>query len=180
VIVLADASESMTVPDGPDGRSRWDEMRSALAAASPAAEELSRSGDFEIVSWLFDRDLRPLEGAGTRPLELGDWRRGDSHGETALGSALEDAVRDVAGRTVAGVFVLSDGAHHAYAPRDVPPQAAARRIGEAGVPLWSVTFGRRRAGARRFRDEPRGRGDRLPEEHARGGGARAARGPGRP
>ena len=146
VIVLADASESMTVPDGPDGRSRWDEMRSALAAASPAAEELSRSGDFEIVSWLFDRDLRPLEAAGTRPLVLGDWQRGDSHGETALGSALEDAVRDVAGRTVAGVFVLSDGAHHAYAPRDVPPQAAARRIGEAGVPLWSVTFGRQRGG----------------------------------
>lgn len=117
VIVLADASESMTVPDGPDGRSRWDEMRSALTAASPAAEELSRSGDFEIVSWLFDRDLRPLEAAGAKPLVPGDWQRGDSHGETALGSALEDAVRDVAGRTVAGVFVLSDGADHADARR---------------------------------------------------------------
>lgn len=146
VIVLADASESMTVPDGPDGASRWEEMRAALAAAEPAAAALAKDGGFELATWLFDREARPLEAAGGAPFAVGDWRPAESRGETALGAALEEATRAVAGRTVAGIVVLSDGAHHAYAPRDLPPQTVARRLGEAGVPLWSVTFGRQRGG----------------------------------
>ena len=38
VVVLADASESMTVADGPAGRTRWQEMVDALQAARPAAK----------------------------------------------------------------------------------------------------------------------------------------------
>jgi len=34
---------------------------------------------------------------------------------------------------------------------DVPPQTVARRLGDAGVPLWSVTFGQQR-GAGQARD----------------------------
>ncbi len=144
VLVLADASESMTVPDGADGRTRWEEMRAALEAARPAARDLLAAGDFAFETWLFDRDLRPLEAEAETPFPLGDWGEAASRGETALGAALDDAVRSVAGRTVAGVIVLSDGAQHAYAPRDLPPQTVARRLGETGVPLWSVTFGRQR------------------------------------
>lgn len=146
VIVLADASESMTVPDGPDGKTRWEEMRGALEAAAPAAVQLAQSGDFALDTWLFDRDLRPVESVAGRPFALDEWRSLESRGETALGAALDDAIRAVAGRSVAGVVVLSDGAQHAYAPRDLPPQTVARRLGDGGVPIWSVTFGRQRGG----------------------------------
>jgi len=146
VVVLADASQSMTVPDGAAGRTRWTEMQAALDAAGEAAQRLTATGDFEISAWVFDRDLRPLEPAAGRPFPLAAWQPAASQGETALGAALDEATRAAAGRNLAGVVLLSDGAQHAYAPRDLPPQAVARRLGEAGVPLWSVTFGRQRGG----------------------------------
>ncbi|NDC54391.1 MAG: hypothetical protein EBZ74_08895 [Planctomycetia bacterium] len=82
--------------------------------------------------------------AGDDPFPLGEWRPGPGTGETALGAALEDCARSAAGRTIAGVIVLSDGAQHASPPRDEPPQSVARRLGDSGVPLWSVTFGQQR------------------------------------
>jgi hypothetical protein len=146
VIVLADASKSMTVADGPDGRTRWEEMRAALAAARPAARQLTAASGFDLACWLFDRDLRPLEGQADDPFPLADWADTATAQETAIGAALDDAIQAAAGRTVAGVIVLSDGAQQAYAPRDLPPQSAARRLADNGVPLWSVTFGQQRGG----------------------------------
>ena len=146
VIVLADVSESMTVVDGAGGRSRWDEMAATLAAAGPVARAMVTSGDFEIALWRFDREAAAVTGTPEDPLALGVWERLPSTGETAIGSALDDAMRAAAGRSVAGVIVLSDGAQQAYPPRDAPPQTAARRIGDAAVPLWSVTFGQQLGG----------------------------------
>ncbi|NDC64144.1 MAG: hypothetical protein EBZ59_09225, partial [Planctomycetia bacterium] len=42
VLLLADASESMSVADGPNGRTRWQELTEAVAAARPAAVALER------------------------------------------------------------------------------------------------------------------------------------------
>jgi hypothetical protein len=88
-----------------------------------------------------------VAGRPDDPFPLGAWSDEASADETAIGAAIDDAARSAAGRVVAGVIVLSDGAQHAYAPRDLPPQSAARRLAEAGVPLWSVTFGQQRAGS---------------------------------
>jgi len=145
VIVLADASESMTVADGPDGRTRWDELRAALVAARPAARTLTAAGDFDVALSRFDRDVVPVAATPDDPFPLGAWIDAASADETAIGAAIDDAVRASGARTVAGVIVLSDGAQQAYAPRDLPPQSAARRLADAGVPLWSVTFGQQRA-----------------------------------
>ncbi|NBV46203.1 MAG: hypothetical protein EBR86_11350 [Planctomycetia bacterium] len=146
VIVLADASESMTVADGAGGRTRWQEMTAALGAARKAARTLVANGDFDIALWRFDRGATPVAGTADDPFPLGEWQRQATAEESALGAALDDVVRATAGRTVAGVIVLSDGAQHAYPPRDVPPQTVARRIGDAAVPLWSVAFGQQRGG----------------------------------
>jgi hypothetical protein len=85
------------------------------------------------------------------PFPLGAWQDGPAADETAIGAAIEDCLRATAGQTLAGVVVLSDGAQHAYAPRDLPPQTAARQLTETGTPLWSITFGQQR-GAGQGRD----------------------------
>jgi hypothetical protein len=144
VVVLADASESMTVADGPAGRTRWQEMVDALAAARPAARKLVASGDFDLAVWLFDREARAVAAVGDDLFPLSAWRDVPTADETAIGAALEDGLRATTGRQLAGVVVLSDGAQHAYAPRDLPPQTASRKLVDAGVPLWSVTFGQQR------------------------------------
>ena len=141
VVVLADASKSMTVADGPNGRTRWDELTAALAAARPAAEALVESGDFDIATYAFDRELRTVAPVAGNPFPLAAWQAGKTSDQTAIGAAIAEAARAGAGRQLAGVIVLSDGAQHAYPPRDDPPQSAARAVGDAGVPLWSVTFG---------------------------------------
>lgn len=146
VLVLADASESMTVADGPNGRTRWREAVEALEASRAAARKLTAAGDFDLAVWRFDRDLHRVEATGDDPFPLGEWVDTASADETAIGAALDEAVRTHAGRTIAGVVVLSDGAQHAHAPRDTPPQTVARRLGDTGVPLWSITLGTQRAG----------------------------------
>ena len=151
VLVLADASESMTVADGPDGRTRWQELADAVAAARPAARALVADGDFEIEVFSFDRQTRPVSATAEDPIPVGEWRKEPSAEETAIGAAIDDAVRAAAQRNIAGIVVLSDGAQHAYPPRDLPPQSVARRLGDAGVRLWSVTFGQQR-GAGQGRD----------------------------
>jgi len=151
LVVLADVSESMTVADGLDGRTRWQELEEAVAAAGPAARVLTADGDVSIAVWRFDRDCRPAPAVDGDPLAVGPWREEASGEETAIGAAIDDAVRAAAGKNLAGVIVLSDGAQHAYPPRDVPPQTVARKVGDAGVPLWSVTFGQQR-GAGQGRD----------------------------
>ena len=144
VLVLADASESMTVADGPNGRTRWQELGDTLAAARPAAEALVADGDFDIAVWRFNRPTRPVPVQADDPLPLGDWQAEVAAEETAIGAAIDDSVRAAAGRNLAGIIVLSDGAQHAYPPRDLPPQTVARKMGDAGVPLWSITFGQQR------------------------------------
>lgn len=151
VVVLADASESMTVADGPAGRTRWQEMTDALAAARPAARRLVESGGFDVAMWVFDREARAVAPVNGDPFALEAWRDTPTAEETAIGSGLDDALKAVVGRQVTGVVVLSDGAQHAYAPRDLPPQTVARRLADEGVPLWSVTFGQKR-GAGQGRD----------------------------
>jgi hypothetical protein len=144
VIVLADASESMTVADVAGGGTRWEAMTRALEAARPAAAELLARGDVEIATWTFDRELHPLAASGDDPFPLAAWRDAASADETAIGSAVDEALRTAGNRRLAGMIVLSDGAQHAYAPRDLPPQSAARNVDDAGAPLWSVTFGQQR------------------------------------
>lgn len=146
VVVLADASESMTVADGPGGATRWQAVVSAVEAARPAVQELLGQGGFEIATWTFDRELHPVSPRGDDPLPLGEWRDTATADETAIGSALDEAIRAATDGRLAGVILLSDGAQHAYPPRDLPPQSAARSVADLGGPLWTVTFGQHLGG----------------------------------
>lgn len=56
---------------------------------------------------------------------------------TALGSAVREALRDYAGRPLAGVVILSDGASNGGDRLDT----AAKSVSEAGVPVYTVPIG---------------------------------------
>ena len=148
LLILADVSESMTVADAPAGQTRWEHLVASLEAAEPEARELLEEGGVRLRLWQFDRGLESVAATPAALFPLNSvWEKQDSSEETALGAAIDEAVQTSSFETLAGVIVLSDGAQHAYPPRDIPPQSVARRLGEGGVPLWSVLFGQQRSGS---------------------------------
>ena len=138
LVVLADQSRSMTVPDTVSNKSRWDALRTALADAAPALKSLAR--DFELKAYTFDTDVRETNAPDGK-VELPDKPEGK---QTAIGSALDDVLRREAGKRLLGLVLLSDGAQRAYAPRDLPPQTAAARLKHLGYPLFTVPLGQSR------------------------------------
>ncbi len=135
LVVLIDRSRSMLVEDAVGSTSRWQALKAALADATPALVDLAE--DLEVKLYTF--------GAVPQPVEFSQGQidlppTPDEH-ETAIGSALEEVLREQAGKRFAGIILLSDGAQRAYAPRDTPPQTAARQLGALGYPLYTLTFG---------------------------------------
>lgn len=138
LLVLADQSRSMGVRDSAGGRSRWESLRNTLTEAQPAMAALAEQ--FELKAFTFDAEPRPVPATGGR-LDLPQEPDGQ---QTAIGSVLEDVLRDEAGKRLLGVVLLSDGAQRAYPPRDVLPQTAAARLKHLGYPLYTFRFGQSR------------------------------------
>lgn len=138
LLLLVDASRSMTVEDGLDGASRWESAGRVLAASREAIAGVAEEQD--VRAYAFADRLSPLaideRGGVALP-------RSPTGGETALGGALSDLLADHAGGRVMGVAVLSDGAQRAFPPRDLAPLVAARRLRNEGVPLWAFPLGDR-------------------------------------
>jgi uncharacterized membrane protein len=139
VVVLVDRSRSMQVEDELGGKSRWAGLRTTLEKSLPELRDLQE--DYEIKVYEFDADISPIEFS-KEELALSESADGK---QSAIGAALEDVLRREAGKRLAAVILASDGAQQAYAPRDVPPQTAARRLADLGAPLYTVAFGRERS-----------------------------------
>jgi uncharacterized membrane protein len=138
VVLLADSSRSMQVADAAGKETRWDVMKSILAANQPALQGLE--DDFDVQLYTFDAELHPLD-LYQRPLALGEKPQGR---QTAIGAALEDILRREAGKRLAAIILISDGAQRAIAPRDTPPQVPARRLADLGYPVFTVPLGQAR------------------------------------
>ena len=138
LVVLADQSRSMSVPDALAGKTRWDVLRKAVADAATPLAKLAR--DFEVKAYAFDAEAHPLT-VENGEISLPEKPEGQ---QTAIGSALDDVLRQEAGKRLLGVILLSDGAQRAYAPRDLPPQTAAARLKHLGFPLFTIPFGQSR------------------------------------
>ena len=139
LVVLADSSRSMSVPDALGGRkTRYEAMHDALTEAQDGLAELSK--DFEVKAYAFDAQTRSLETTEGR-VALPD--EPDGH-QTAIGAALQDVLAQEAGKRLLGVILLGDGAQRAYAPRDAAPQTAAVEMKRIGCPLFTVPFGQSR------------------------------------
>ena len=62
--------------------------------------------------------------------------------ESAIGAAIGEALEHETNKRVLATLLLSDGAQRAIAPRDLPPQVAARRLSAENIPLYTFTFGK--------------------------------------
>jgi uncharacterized membrane protein len=133
--VMLDRSRSMTVPDGFGGQTRWQAQQAALEEMAPALADLA--GELEVQAFAFDAVLAPIELREGRA-DLGPEPTGQ---ETALGAALEELLRRLAGQRVAGILLLTDGAQRAIPPRDAPPHVPARQLKDLGYRLYAVPFG---------------------------------------
>ena len=138
LIVLTDQSRSMSVPDAVAGRTRWESLRHAVAAAGEAFDNLAEQ--FELKVYTFDSQIHPTRLDGGK-IQLPEQQEGR---QTAIGFALEEVLRRQAGKRLLGVILLSDGAQRAYAPRDLPPQTAAGRLKHLGCPLFTFPIGQSR------------------------------------
>lgn len=138
LVVLADQSRSMTVPDAVGNKTRWDALRGAIDDAAPALARLQR--DFELKAYTFDSDLHAAQAQAGK-IELPETPEGQ---QTAIGAALEKVLQDEAGKRLLGVVLLSDGAQRAYAPNDLPPQTAAARLQHLGYPIFTFPLGQSR------------------------------------
>jgi hypothetical protein len=131
VVVLVDRSASMQVADAGAGLTRDQQARRILERTAPMWRGLARERN---VLWLgFDAgafDLKP-SGEGD-PVELAP----PEGQRTDLAQALEQALRRVAARPVAGVVVLSDG-------RTAQPVARAtlKRLQAERIPVFVVPLG---------------------------------------
>src|SRR5262245_18840454 len=133
VVLMADRSASMSVADapGPAGArvSRDAQLRQALGRAWPALSKLS--GDRNLLTLGFDAGVFDVPLAPEGPT-LGD----ASGRRTAIGQSLEQALRRVSARPVAGVVLLSDGRSS-----DVPTRAVMRQLETRQIPVYVVPMG---------------------------------------
>lgn len=145
LVMLFDASRSMTVEDALDGKSRWAAMRRLVEAASGTVDRLVAKQ--EVRAFTFGREVKSLA------LESGRfaWPSGPAGEETAIGAALAealDASRGEAGGPVSGVIVVSDGAQRAKPPRDAAPLSFISRLSAEGTAFYAVPVGERATGER--------------------------------
>jgi hypothetical protein len=138
-VVLADQTRSMSVRDALGGKTRWDALRGTLEDAAPVLREIARD-NLEIRAYTFDSETHPAEVRQGKislpPAPVGR--------ETAIGAALDDVLRQVGGKRVLGILLLSDGRQQAIAPRDTAPQTVAPRLRDQGDPVFPVVFGQSR------------------------------------
>ena len=108
-------------------------------ALENCARELRKLSDaIEVKPYAFDSLAHPVE-IKDGEIKLGEEPDGQ---QTAIGSVLEDVLREQEGKRILGLIMLSDWAQRAYPPRDILPQTAAGRMKRLGYPLYAVRFGR--------------------------------------
>lgn len=131
ILILADQSRSMTVPDMPGGLTR----RAALAKL--LADNAGQLAAFdEKLQVRFMEFAENLEDGDTSLTEINPAAEGT---QTAIGHSLEQVMGLPEFDRTAAVVVLSDGAERTTEPTDA--RAIAARFGEGGIPIYTVPLG---------------------------------------
>ena len=138
LLVMIDASRSMSVEDSHNGESRWASVRRGLEASRSAIAQLGERQSIQ--AFTFARKIEPLAIDTSGRIALPKEPTGK---ETALGQSLADLLTEEGGGRLMGIVLLSDGAQRAVPPRDLSPLAAARRLRTEGTPLFVFPLGDR-------------------------------------
>ena len=131
LILLGDASRSMTTKDGPSGISRRETIVKMLTNKETVEHIQSLSKLLEIQYYDFDSTLHAQETPGNEATGT----------MTALGASMENILRDVQGKQIVAIVPITDGAQRALAPFDIDPRTIARRFGELQIPIFPVPVG---------------------------------------
>jgi hypothetical protein len=136
LVLLVDSSRSMQVADSLGNKPRWDSVRHLLDSSARDLATLNKK--LSVAAYEFDSESRKVAIQNGK-LSLAAAANGD---ESAIGAAIGDALEHETNKRVVATLLLSDGAQRAIAPRDLPPQVAARRLAAENIPLYTFTFGK--------------------------------------
>ena len=137
LLVLFDASLSMTVSDAEGGRARWQVQHEMLQRALPQLANMGENFQVELLAF--------ADGLQPQPHTDGTFRlQAKPIGEaTDIGGAIHDAIQRHPGKRLAAVVLISDGAQRAPSS-NVPPQQAARQLDRRATPLYTIAIGQSR------------------------------------
>jgi uncharacterized membrane protein len=130
LLILADASESMTIQDALDGQTRWDALRRLLHQCEPVLDRLREEHNLTAVLQRFAGDVDDYDPQGKADGKSTDFG-------TALHTLYERYQHE---RRLRGLFILSDGANNRN-PNSVPTEAAKWR--KLPCPIHTFAFGRK-------------------------------------
>jgi len=129
ILLVNDASRSMTTADGPAGQTRFQAARRDLDAMATAFDQLKPR--VEVRKFEFSRGLAPFDAAAVEP--AGE--------QSAIGQTLVDLLKETQDRNTLAVVLFSDGAPRALPPNDIDPLTAAQSLAEAQVPVYTSVYG---------------------------------------
>ncbi len=133
LVVLGDASRSMSVPDAAGGVTRRAALVAGLRDNASRLEQLGETFELRYLDFA-DTVSAPQGGlAGAKDETPGE--------QSAIGSVLESLIKSGDEKNIAGVVLNSDGSQRALPPNDADPREIARRFGELGIPIYPVPYG---------------------------------------
>jgi uncharacterized membrane protein len=136
LVMLIDNSRSMQVADSLGDKPRWESVKKLLDASTNDLAKISKK--LSVTAYEFDGQSQKVAIENGK-VALPAAADGD---ESAIGAAIGEALEHETNKRVLATLLLSDGAQRAIAPRDLPPQVAARRLAAENIPLYTFTFGK--------------------------------------
>lgn len=128
VVVLADNSASMGIPDGVSGGSRYDDIPTILGNPQDGLRaELAEV--YKLRYYAFNRQISRLDSLG--PLDPGGVK-------TDLSGAIDRIISDFKGLPLSGIVLFTDGADNSL----VDPKIAAEKLRSQSIPLHIVGLGK--------------------------------------
>ncbi len=130
LVILADASKSMTTADGGGGLTRREALLRTLSDCEPQLKQLAEQVELRFLD--FSESLTPVD----QPAPTAEGRLTD------IGKALDELRREDTGKRLVGIILMSDGAQRVLGTDAIDPRTAARRLAEQrGIAIHTVTYG---------------------------------------
>lgn len=133
LVVAADVSRSMTLPDG-DGNTRWETQRRVWQTLANSMDDMDASLGLRLL--VYDSEARTVAQAAADSLD----KESPTGDLTDLSTAALAAIQSAQGQPIAGVVLIGDGTQTAPL-QGSGAQRVVETLSALGVPLWTVPIG---------------------------------------